>query len=83
VVAVGERGLQRVSQDGGLTYARPEEGAMPRVFTFMRDLTFGTPDRGWIVGAAGMVLRSSDGGTTWQQVLPPSEADVLDDGAGE
>jgi photosystem II stability/assembly factor-like uncharacterized protein len=83
VVAVGERGLQRVSQDGGLTYARPEEGVMPRVFTFMRDLTFGTPDRGWIVGAAGMVLRSSDGGTTWQQVLPPSEADALDDGAGE
>jgi photosystem II stability/assembly factor-like uncharacterized protein len=83
VVAVGERGLQRISLDGGLNYQRPPEGAMPRVFTFMRDLTFGTPERGWIVGASGMVLQSSDGGLNWHQVLPPPEGGVPEAGAGE
>jgi photosystem II stability/assembly factor-like uncharacterized protein len=83
VVAVGERGLQRISLDGGLNYERPPEDAMPRLFTFMRDLTFGTPEYGWIVGAAGMVLRSSDGGLSWHQVLPPPDDGVPEDGAGE
>jgi photosystem II stability/assembly factor-like uncharacterized protein len=83
VVAVGERGLQRISLDGGLHYQRPPERAMPRVFTFMRDLTFGTPERGWIVGASGMVLQSSDGGLNWHQVLPPPEGGVPEAGAGE
>jgi photosystem II stability/assembly factor-like uncharacterized protein len=60
-----------VSFDGGYNFDKPGDGAMPRVFAFMRDLKFGTPERGWIVGAAGMVLRSSDGGQSWNQVLPP------------
>jgi photosystem II stability/assembly factor-like uncharacterized protein len=83
VVAVGERGLQRVSMDGGLNFEKPAADAMPRIFTFMRDLKFGTPEHGWIVGAAGMVLRSSDGGLRWTQVLPHPEGGVPEDGAGE
>jgi photosystem II stability/assembly factor-like uncharacterized protein len=82
VVAVGEKGLKRVSLDGGQTFNDPEKG-FPRLFTFMRDLQFGDSDTGWIVGAAGTVLRSSDGGLDWQQVLPPPKGGVPDEGPGE
>jgi photosystem II stability/assembly factor-like uncharacterized protein len=82
IVAVGEKGLKRVSLDGGRTFAEPEKG-FPTLFTFMRDLTFGNGETGWIVGAAGTVLRSKDGGLGWQQVLPPPKGGVPDDGLGE
>lgn len=81
-IAVGERGTRRTSADGGRTWQRLEKG-FPEVFTFMRDITFGTGDRGWIVGATGQVLRSSDGGVSWLQVLPQPEDGVPDEGAGE
>jgi photosystem II stability/assembly factor-like uncharacterized protein len=81
-VAVGERGMRRMSADGGRTWQRYENG-FPDVFTFMRDMVFATGDRGWIVGATGRVFRSSDGGMSWSQVLPPPEDGVLESGAGE
>lgn len=84
VVAVGERGLQRVSLDGGFHFEKPPQGAMPKLFTFMRDLRFATPERGWIVGAKGMVLRSDDGGLTWSYALKKGGASAAErDAAGE
>ena len=69
-IAVGEKGLIRVSGDGGVTWERPTSG-FPTIFTFMRDISFATDDRvGFIVGQRGMVLRSEDGGGSWKQVLP-------------
>ena len=69
-IVVGEKGLIRVSSDGGVTWAPPPSG-FPTIFTFMRDIGFSADDRvGFIVGQRGMVLRSEDGGSTWQQVLP-------------
>jgi photosystem II stability/assembly factor-like uncharacterized protein len=76
-VAVGEKGLRRVSLDDGETWERFEEG-FPPLFTFMRDLTFVDRDRGWIVGQAGTVLRTTDGGASWVQVLPSPEDGVPD-----
>lgn len=67
LVAVGEKGLKRVSKDGGRTWQRPRQG-FPPIVSFMRDLVFPTDARGWIVGAESMVLRSSDGGLTWEEV---------------
>jgi photosystem II stability/assembly factor-like uncharacterized protein len=81
ILAVGEKGLARVSHDGGEVFTEPE--GYPRLFTFMRDIDFDEPDRGWIVGAAGRVLRSSDGGDTWNQVLPAAGDTVAADGLGE
>ncbi len=83
VVAVGEKGLARHSTDGAETFAPYADGDFPKVFTFMRDLNFGLPERGYIVGAAGRILRTTDGGLRWSQVLPPPAGGVPDDGAGE
>jgi len=69
-IAVGEKGLIRVSGDGGVNWEPPASG-FPTIFTFMRDISFEVKDRvGFIVGQRGMVLRSEDGGGSWQQVLP-------------
>ncbi len=35
----------------------------------MRDLLFPTDQRGWMVGQAGIVLRSSDGGGSWERIF--------------
>jgi photosystem II stability/assembly factor-like uncharacterized protein len=69
-IVVGEKGVVRVSRDGGVNWSVPTTG-FPTIFTFMRDISFGLNDRvGFIVGQRGMVLRSEDGGGTWEQVLP-------------
>jgi photosystem II stability/assembly factor-like uncharacterized protein len=68
-IAVGEKGLMRVSDDGGVTWH--ESRNFPTIFTFMRDIGFDPDHRvGYIVGQRGTVLRSADSGQTWQQMLP-------------
>jgi photosystem II stability/assembly factor-like uncharacterized protein len=70
-ITVGEKGLVRVSTDGGASWAPPESNSFPEVFTFMRDLGFEHDRRvGFIVGQQGLVLRSRDGGRNWARVLP-------------
>lgn len=74
-LAVGEKGLVRVSPDWGNTWAPPREGEFPEMFTFMRDVAFDPTGRvGFIVGQTGQILRSKDAGFEWKQVLPPPEA---------
>jgi len=76
-VAVGEKGLIRVSTDGGQTWAPPPAGTFPEVFTYMRDVEFSPDGRiGFIVGQRGQILRSTDAGYQWKQVLPPPQVDV-------
>jgi len=74
-IAVGEKGLVQYSEDRGLTWSPPGDEAFPPIFTFMRDLSFAPEanDFGFIVGQEGMILRTSDAGKTWTQVLPPKE----------
>jgi photosystem II stability/assembly factor-like uncharacterized protein len=73
VIAVGEKGFVRVSDDQGDTWAVPEKG-FPTIFTFMRDIWF-APDgqSGFIVGERGSVLQSQDAGVNWKEVLPPPD----------
>lgn len=73
-VAVGEKGLVRMSTDDGETWGPPQPGTFPEVYTFMRGIDFG-PDGtlGMIVGQRGRVYRSRDAGFRWTQVLPPAE----------
>jgi photosystem II stability/assembly factor-like uncharacterized protein len=73
-VAVGEKGLIRVSTDGGESWRPPDDGNVPEIFTFMRDVAFGPSGRvGFIVGQTGKILRSTDAGIQWKTVLPPPE----------
>lgn len=73
IVTVGEKGLVRVSEDGGVSWSTPSRG-FPEIFTFMRDVQFSrNGEVGYIVGQRGLVLRSTDSGASWQQVLPPQE----------
>lgn len=68
-IAVGEKGLVRVSPDAGETWRAPGDG-FPPIFTFMRDMSFAPGERvGYIVGQEGLVLRSDDYGQTWRRVL--------------
>lgn len=72
-IAVGEKGLVRVSSKGSGWVSPPPED-FPTVFTFMRDVAFEHKQRvGMIVGQQGMVLRTGDGGRTWKQVLPAGD----------
>jgi photosystem II stability/assembly factor-like uncharacterized protein len=71
-VAVGEKGLVRVSTDNGSSWRDPDSGDFPEVSTFMRDVAFDSAGRvGFIVGQNGRILRSKDAGIQWRQVLPP------------
>jgi photosystem II stability/assembly factor-like uncharacterized protein len=72
-IAVGEKGLVRLSRDDGSSWTSPSARQFPEIFTFMRDLGFESSARvGFIVGQEGRVLRSTDGGENWRQVLPRS-----------
>jgi photosystem II stability/assembly factor-like uncharacterized protein len=75
-IAIGEKGLMRVSDDGGVTWH--EQRNFPTIFTFMRDIGFDPDARvGYIVGQRGTVLRSEDSGQSWKQILPaPTRTEV-------
>ena len=72
-IAVGEKGLIRVSSDGGRSWDIPREGLFPRISTFMRDMDFDpTGTVGLIVGQSGLILRSENAGYEWVSILPPA-----------
>ncbi len=74
-LAIGEKGLVRVSSDEGNTWRETSEGQFPTIYTFMRDIDFApNGTTGLIVGQGGRVLRSTDAGHVWKQVLPPPAA---------
>jgi photosystem II stability/assembly factor-like uncharacterized protein len=64
----------RRSEDGGDTWVEPRDGAIPTIYTFMRDIDFAPGGRrGLIVGQGGRILRTDDSGYEWKQVLPVEE----------
>jgi hypothetical protein len=76
-LAIGEKGLVRVSVDDGQSWREPDEQSFPSIFTFMRDIDFGPDGRvGFIVGQGGKILRSTDAGYEWKQVLPPPGSEI-------
>jgi photosystem II stability/assembly factor-like uncharacterized protein len=75
IVAVGEKGFQRTSKDMGATWEPIDASHFPSIFTFMRDLEFAPGgETGFIVGQTGQIFKTTDSGTSWQRVLPPTEA---------
>jgi len=86
LIAVGEKGLRRVSLDGGKTWQKlGDEGGYGRFpaekHGYFRDLTCGTPTVCWMVGQGGNVLRSTDAGESWYEMLPNPETPTT--GTGE
>jgi photosystem II stability/assembly factor-like uncharacterized protein len=73
-LAIGEKGLVRTSVDEAVSWTRPQDGTFPTTFTYLRDIDFEpSGEIGFIVGQTGQILRSSDAGFKWTQVLPPEE----------
>jgi photosystem II stability/assembly factor-like uncharacterized protein len=66
LVAVGERGLVIISDDGGQHWRQAKK--VPTSIS-LTAVAFPTATDGWAVGHAGVVLHSEDGGETWQRQL--------------
>lgn len=76
LIAVGERGYVIISEDNGLSWRQvssPTQATLTGVFFYDRQ-------RGWAVGHDATILRSLDGGETWEQVYcaPERECPLLD-----
>ncbi len=69
LVAVGERGLIAVSDDG----ENWQQARVP-VSTTLTAVFFPTAELGWAVGHSGTILHSKDGGLTWELQFDGVEA---------
>lgn len=76
MVAAGERGYIFLSDDAGKTW---RTGRSPAQST-LTALHFRDSKHGWAVGHDELILRTEDGGETWQQVhfAPKEERPLLD-----
>lgn len=74
LVAVGERGTVLLSDDNGHEWRQARH--VPVAVGLTR-VAFVNEERGWIVGHAGVVLHSADGGETWVRQLDGKTAAAL------
>jgi photosystem II stability/assembly factor-like uncharacterized protein len=76
LVAVGERGHILVSTDGGALWRQSEVPSR----SMLAAVTFHDDRLGWAVGHDSVVLRTSDGGTTWEILhwAPEDESPFFD-----
>ncbi|WP_428424686.1 WD40/YVTN/BNR-like repeat-containing protein [Methylibium sp.] len=73
IVAVGERGVIALSDDGGATWRQ----AVVPVSVTLTAIHFPTSRLGWAVGHGAVVLHSADGGETWKMQLDGIKAAAL------
>lgn len=71
LVAVGERGIVQLSDDGGHTWRQAKHVPVSVALT---DVDFVSASDGWAVGHSGVVLHSTDAGETWQRQLDGNQA---------
>jgi photosystem II stability/assembly factor-like uncharacterized protein len=71
-VAVGERGHILVSSDAGDSWQQQQSPTR----TMLTGVYFSDRDNGWVVGHDSAILRTTDGGATWELVswAPDDEA---------
>jgi len=78
VVAVGLQGGLFTSSDRGGTWHSVEAEGAGVSFETLRSISFGPEGLfGFVVGARGRLLRSRDGGASWQVLAPPAQEDQL------
>ncbi|WP_342246366.1 WD40/YVTN/BNR-like repeat-containing protein [Pseudomonas sp. OTU5201] len=78
IVGVGRRGHIVYSDDEGTTW---QQSQVP-VSSDLNAVSFPSPQVGWAVGHDGVVLRSTDGGLSWERMLDARKArDLLRPGA--
>lgn len=70
LLAVGRRGLILASTDAGLHWTQVSSP----VSADLTSITFSDPKNGWITGHDAVVLRTRDGGYTWQRKLDGAAA---------
>ena len=75
IVAVGDYGYVVTSDDDGTTW----RSAKSPVQSTLTAVAFADDRHGWIVGHDAVILRSTDGGETWEQTYsaPDKEAPLL------
>ena len=73
LVAVGQRGHVLLSDDQGKSWRQADVPSSSDLVA----VAFATPTQGWAVGHDGIVLRSTDAGTTWTRVLDGRQAGAL------
>ncbi|MBT8143142.1 MAG: hypothetical protein KJO55_00475 [Gammaproteobacteria bacterium] len=64
IVVVGEKGIVLISDDAGLSWRQPQTGTR----ITLTGVHFSDRDNGWVVGHDSLILRTTDGGATWQEV---------------
>jgi photosystem II stability/assembly factor-like uncharacterized protein len=79
LVAAGERGLIIYSDDSGRHWTQ----AQVSVSVTLTALRFANERDGWAVGNMGAVLRSADGGASWQRVFDGKQAAALAEQAAQ
>jgi photosystem II stability/assembly factor-like uncharacterized protein len=79
LVAAGERGLIIYSDDSGRHWTQ----AQVPVSVSLTALRFANERDGWAVGNMGAVLRSTDGGASWQRVFDGKQAAALAEQAAQ
>ena len=73
IVAVGERGVIILSDDGGATWRQAKVASS----VSLAAVQFPTPTDGWAVGHYGVILHSRDGGASWTRQLDGVQAAQL------
>lgn len=87
-IAVGDYGTIIRTEDGGTTWSPvslPEQIPLPEDIAeiiepgdvLLYDVTFATPERGWIVGEFGVIMHTADAGRTWQATQSPVETTLF------
>ena len=64
--AVGKAGNYILSRDGGNVFQLIEDAIKTRFW--LHDVSFSSPQVGWVVGARGAVAKTEDGGETWKML---------------
>ncbi len=73
LVVGGEEGVIAYSDDAGQSWTQSQ---VP-VSVTITALRFATPSIGWAAGGFGVILKTEDGGATWQKQLDGSQAIAL------
>lgn len=73
IVASGERGHILYSDDNGASWSQSQVPVRVEIL----DLEFVTPQKGWAVGHDTVVLKTEDGGESWERQLEGNQANAL------